>query len=337
MDDLFTDAIEKLFAQRSMPQQVRAIEDGGSAQSLWREIQESGFADALVPENQGGAGLALADVFGILLACGSHALPVPLAPTMLARAILVQAGQSVPEGPISIAGAAVESKRGLECPQVAFARVSEWVLVRLGETCTLLAIDDATLTPTEVHGSLVGSLCWTLRPTGTACFASTLDLQAAAACLFAAQLAGAMERVFAMTVDYANERTQFGRPIGKFQAVQQQISVMAEQVFAARMAAQIGCDSGTHAPDPLRAAVAKARTSEAVVPVAAIAHAVHGAIGITEEYDLQLYTRRLYEWRTAFGSESYWNQKIGESLLRDRTETVLPFLRERVSARSDTA
>jgi len=97
------------------------------------------------------------------------------------------------------------------------------------------------------------------------------------------------------------------------------------------MAAQMGCASATHVPDPLLAAVAKARTSEAAVKVAAIAHAVHGAIGITEEHDLQLYTRRMHEWRRAFGSESYWNRKIGEALRRDERGTTLSFIRERLS------
>jgi enoyl-CoA hydratase/carnithine racemase len=67
-----------------------------------------------------------------------------------------------------------------------------------------------------------------------------------------------------------------------------------------------------------RAAMAKARTSEAAVLVANHAHALHGAIGVTEEYGLQLFTRRLHEWRMAHGSEAYWNQRIGEELLRAR-------------------
>lgn len=333
--DFFSDAIERLFAAKSTPQQIRAIEGGGSAVSLWREIHESGFADALVGETQGGAGLGLADVFGVLLACGGHALPVPLALTMLARAALAEAGQVIPDGPITVATAAVETPDGgLECPHVAYARVSESVLVILKGTCTLLAIGGATLTPTGVHGSLAGDLRWTPRPSGSACFVSPLDWQAAGACLFATHLAGAMERIFASTVRYANERSQFGRQIGKFQAVQQQISVMAELVSAARMAAQMGCSATGYAPDPLFAAVAKARTSEAVVAIAAIAHAVHGAIGITEEYDLQLYTRRLHEWRTAFGSETYWNRRIGDSLLRDETRASLTFIRERLFPRT---
>ncbi|WP_423739669.1 acyl-CoA dehydrogenase family protein [Cupriavidus basilensis] len=134
------------------------------------------------------------------------------------------------------------------------------------------------------------------------------------ACLHAVQLAGAMSHVFDMTLRYANDRQQFGRAIGKFQAIQHQVSVMAEHVTAARMAAQIACAGGGWRPDPLRAAIGKLNASEAVTPVAAIAHAVHGAIGITEEYDLQIYTRRLHAWRLADGSQTYWARVVGEAV-----------------------
>ena len=50
---------------------------------------------------------------------------------------------------------------------------------------------------------------------------------------------------------------------------------------------------------------------EAATRVAATAHAVYGAIGISEEHDLQLFTRRLHEWRLADGSETYWNRLLG--------------------------
>ncbi|CPJ26546.1 acyl-CoA dehydrogenase [Bordetella pertussis] len=66
---------------------------------------------------------------------------------------------------------------------------------------------------------------------------------------------------------------------------------------------------------PGRLAVAKARASEAAALAANTAHAVHGAIGVTEEYDLQLYTRRLHGWRLAHGSEAYWHQVVGAALM----------------------
>jgi alkylation response protein AidB-like acyl-CoA dehydrogenase len=65
----------------------------------------------------------------------------------------------------------------------------------------------------------------------------------------------------------------------------------------------------------MSAAAAKSRASEAAVSVANTGHALHGAIGVTAEYDLQLYTRRLHEWRLAHGSEAWWNLKLGHAVL----------------------
>jgi len=144
---------------------------------------------------------------------------------------------------------------------------------------------------------------------------AALDVRTLQAAVVAAQMAGALKAVFDRTLQYANERQQFGRPIGKFQAIQHQLAVMSEHVFAARMAAQLGCSGAGVIPDRLRVATAKARCSEAALVVSELAHAIHGAIGFTAEYDLQLFTRRLHAWRQTAGSEAYWHGVAGEALL----------------------
>ncbi len=154
-----------------------------------------------------------------------------------------------------------------------------------------------------------------------------------AAVVTAAQIVGALERVLELSIAFANQRVQFGRPIGKFQAIQHQLAVMAEQVAAARMAAQLGCQGGGKREGPglvparLHAAVAKSRTSEAAGIVAPMAHAIHGAIGITAELDLQLYTRRLHAWRAEHGSELAWHRVLGEAVLAADQPLNLDFMR----------
>ncbi|MNG36961.1 hypothetical protein D3C84_1241600 [compost metagenome] len=64
--------------------------------------------------------------------------------------------------------------------------------------------------------------------------------------------------------------------------------------------------------------------------VASTAHALHGAIGVTEEFDLQLYSRRLHEWRMADGSEAYWNRVVGETMLGGSAPSVLQFVMEEI-------
>ena len=146
----------------------------------------------------------------------------------------------------------------------------------------------------------------------------------------AAAIAGAGDRVLAMTIDYANQRVQFGKPIAKQQAVQQQLAVMAEHVVMARIAGQIGCAHGLMPPLEI-AAIAKQGASRAAVPIAAIAHAVHGAIGISEAHDLSLYTRRLHQWRSIHGSESYWAEQLGRARLTSPILTTTDYIRSLTS------
>jgi acyl-CoA dehydrogenase len=209
---------------------------------------------------------------------------------------------------------------------VPFGRVADRVLAAVEGATVLLPVAQARATPGVFP--LDATLEWSETAVAQARRVDgTPDLEALQACAAAAQLSGALMHTFQRTLQYANERQQFGRPIGKFQAIQHQLSVISEHTFAARMAAQIGCHAAAATPDRLRVAVAKARTSEAALEVAALAHSIHGAIGFTAEFDLQLYTRRLHAWRQAAGSESYWHDVLGEELVDRREGLALDLVR----------
>jgi acyl-CoA dehydrogenase len=327
MDDLLTDALRSLLCDLCTPERVRAAEAGQSVDDFWSQLEASGFADALVPEAQGGAGLALSDAFALLELCGAHAVPVPLGHTMLARAWLADANARWPAGSIVIARATALDDGAIRCARAPFGRVADWVLTAASGDTLLLPVAEADAAPAVFP--LDATLEWpaaavsrALRLAGRA-----PDIETLQACCAAAQIAGALMSVFSRTLQYANERQQFGRPIGKFQAIQHQLSVLSEHVFAARMAAQIGCHAPGAMPDALRVAIAKARTSEAALEAAAIAHSIHGAIGFTAEYDLQLYTRRLHAWRQAAGSESYWHEALGRELVERRDGRIIDLIR----------
>lgn len=325
MDNIFGDAAERLFAQTCTPDVIRRLERGQPSGDAWQACEDAGFADALVLEDHGGAGLGLADALPVVLAAGRHLCPYPIAHTLLARAWLSRAQRPQASGAIALAphGLAIDGGR-IAGERVAWARSADYVLAGIDGQTWLLPVQAARVEPNGVHGSLDGSVSWALSDAERLDNPAPLDTMAAAA--YAGLIAGAMDRVLAMTLDYANQRTQFGKPIGRFQAVQQQISEMAEHVWAARMATQLAFQGDDGLPRPLLAALGKARASQAVPRVADIAHAVHGAIGVTEEFDLQLYTRRLREWRLAAGSESHWHDRIGADALASRAD-ALTYLR----------
>lgn len=325
MDNLLGDAAERLFAQTCTPGQLRRIEQGHSVADAWAACEAAGFADALVPDAQGGAGLDLPDALPVVLAAGRHLCPYPIAHTLLARAWLANAERPRPAGSITIAahGLAVQGKR-VTGNNVPWVRVADNVLAQINGQAWLLPVQAGCIQPNGIHGSLDGEASWALAD--AECLGSGTLLDELSATAYAGLMAGALDRVLALTLDYANTRSQFGKPIGRFQAVQQQISVMAEQVWAVRMAAQLAFQGQGGLPQALLAAMGKARASQAVPLVADIAHAVHGAIGITAEYDLQLHTRRLRDWRLAGGSESYWHERIGAHALGSGAD-ALTYLR----------
>ena len=304
-----------------MPAVVRAIEAGGSPLGLWQTLEASGFLELLAPEADSGAALALPDLFPILVSFGRYAVPVPVAQTIAARALLVS--QAVPRGMVTLAAALRREAGGaLCCPLTPCGMLADYILAQEGDALLLLPAALATREATGVHRSLAATLRWPDERQATRLPGAVARLPAFAAAVHAAMLSGAMNRVLEMTLQYCNDRVQFGKSLGKFQAVQHQLSIMAEHTAAASIASEAAFRTDASAPSLLAAAIAKSRTSEAAALVASIAHALHGAIGVTEEYDLQLLTRRLHEWRMAHGSEAYWNKLVGERVL----ESDLPLV-----------
>lgn len=306
---------DKMLETIATPTAVRAIEAGGAASAMWNALAESGFLDALASEEDGGAGLSLGDLEPLIEAVGAHAVPLPVAETMAARALLAKAGIRAPEGPIALATSHISGQI------VPCGLVATHVLIDAGATLILADITDLSVAPTGVHNTLTARLTWNGTPKGQSFARPGHGLRPLAAVLRSALIAGAVGRLTVMTAAYANERVQFGKPIGRQQALQQNLAVMAEDMIAARIAAQLGCAHGIDV-SLAAAATAKITTSAVAARIAATAHAVHGAIGISEAYDLQLLTRRLHEWRLADGSESYWQGLLGSARLADTTNSV---------------
>lgn len=336
MDQLFNDAADKLLANLCSLETVRQVELTHDASLMWAAIEDSGFIDAWVGEDLGGAGLKWHDTFGLLLAAGRHALPLPLGPTMYVRSLLAQSGHVQIQGCATLTTQAIETPDGeVVAHAVPFGRVAAWVAMNLNGKAWLLPTSTAAHEGPAVHGSLQSRLRWAAWPAGVVSLGDIKPLREVGATLWAGMMAGAMTAVFERTVAYANERSQFGKSIGKFQAIQQQLSQMAEHVHAVHMAAEMAFFHGApFSGDPM-AALAKGRASEAVSLVAATAHGVHGAMGTTAEYPLHQWTRRLHEWRMDFGSEAYWQQLVGEALLQDSALCVLDFLLTRLDTETD--
>ncbi|MBI4267067.1 MAG: acyl-CoA/acyl-ACP dehydrogenase [Chloroflexi bacterium] len=139
-----------------------------------------------------------------------------------------------------------------------------------------------------------------------------IDKAALAKC---AEMLGGMQQVLDMTVAYAKERKQFDRPIGSFQVIQHYCAAMATEVEGARFGvyrAAWALSKGL--PCRKEIAVAKAFVSDASHRLASLAHQIHGAIGITMDHDLQLYTRRLKAGALSFGDADFYREVVAREM-----------------------
>lgn len=348
-DALIEDSAARLFAGQVGKAQREQAEDGHFDSSLWRQMSDSGFALALACEAAGGIGASWRAAYPILRGLGYWQVPLPLAETMVAAQLLSLAGLPIPDGPLTL----VEQGQGNDlrvdgnrlsgtAHRVPWARHAVAVLASLTDgRIALLALRGApgvTIEPASNHAGLPSDTLHLVQASGT--FARNplpiaQPVWTLGALARSAMMVGALEWVLEQSARYAGERVQFGKPIGKNQAIQQQLALLAGDVAAARVAALVAV---ADAPDAsalecgatfFSTAVAKVRCGEAATRGSGIAHQVHGAIGFTHEHPLHFATRRLWAWREEFGSEAQWAQRLGQAAIAARGAGFWPAVTER--------
>ena len=333
----------RLFTQHVQRSTLTEADGGAWPSTLWEEVEAAGLPLALTAEDDGGVGLSATDAMGLVRLAAYHCLPVPLAETMLAQAVWTAAGGTLPGGSISFAAATVRLSPSSD--GATLQGKADWVPWggQVGHIL-LQATDPAgarylVLLPQTQAGSpqavrnLAGEPRATLEPDGVRVSAELVrpapdgaDLLLHGACLRAQQMVGAMQRCLADSVEYANNRTQFGRPIGKFQAVQHMLAVAAVELGAATAAADQAAEAFGTERYSFAVAIAKARCGEASGKVAGVAHQVHAAMGFTQELPLHFATRRLWSWREEFGAEPYWQDVIGRRVAASGGEALWAML-----------
>ena len=129
------------------------------------------------------------------------------------------------------------------------------------------------------------------------------------------EIVGNIQQVLEMTTDYAKERKQFDRPIGSFQIMQHYCADMATDVEGARLATyQAAWMLSEGLPCTKEAAIAKVWVGEASQRVIALAHQIHGAIGVTMDHDLQFYTRRAKAAELSFGDANFYREIVANEM-----------------------
>jgi len=350
---ILEDTVTRLFTERVTHDLLTDAESGTWPAALWRAVEENGLTRTHVPESLGGAGGGWEEAFVILRAAGRHAAPIPLAETMLASWLLAAAGIEAPAGPLTVLIDPAPERalsgdrltlRAARVPWGSAAGHAVFVVPRGGKTQVgLVATDVAAKTRGEnlareprdemtFDRAPVVTLAATNLPAGV--------VRLLGAMVRSAQMAGALGYLLTQSVRYAGERVQFGRPIGKFQAIQQELARLAGEAAASQVAVEAAFAAmGRAAPEPgawrdgddptFEIAVAKARVGEATEIAPGIAHQVHGAIGFTYEHALHFATRRLWSWRAEFGAGNEWARLLGRRAIALGADGLWPDLTSR--------
>jgi acyl-CoA dehydrogenase len=127
--------------------------------------------------------------------------------------------------------------------------------------------------------------------------------------------AGALAATAQITIDYTNERRQFGKPVASFQAVQQHLVIAAQSAVRAQMAADIAVRALARGELTIEIAAARVIVDDAIGLGTRAAHQAHGAMGVTREYPLHQLTRRLWAWRHEWGSTTQWRRQLGGQVI----------------------
>ena len=324
---LLIETADRLFADLSARR-------GEGFDSLWPAIAEAGFPLLLVPEAEGGFGGTWGDACAVLRLAGYHGLPLPLGEAVVAAWVASRGGLPQPNGLATLApdvsGSLSDSFTG-RVSGVPWGRSAEQIVATLDGEAIVLSMRDAVSMETRENtaGEPRDTLQFEHAPVGRIVGADVVLL---GALVRTAQIAGALDAALARSIDYANERIQFGKPIGKFQALQQNLAVFAEEAAAVNCAAPAAFRAMASGHAAFETAAAKLRANMAIGVATAIAHQVHGAIGFTREFGLHHLTNRLYAWRSEFGNDRFWSERLGRRIAAAGADAFWPNLTERSDA-----
>jgi alkylation response protein AidB-like acyl-CoA dehydrogenase len=299
---LIIDTAEKIFTDHCDKNLWDATEQGAFPTELWQQLTENGFHQLGSPNS----GTQTKDLFAFLKVCGRFAAPLPMAEILLANQWL---GASAPTQGF----ASIGTKAGDSLVQVPWGRQAALTIGVEAGSHEVSVFNSATL---QQRGANLAGEARDTMIAGAAIQCVELDDAPYTQMALARTnlMAGCLQAVLDLGLQFAAERSQFGRSISKFQAIQHSLAVVGTEVAASQRAADAGVDAMGTERFEQEVAAAKARVGEAVGIVAEQVHQVHGAMGYTYEHRLHHFTRRLWAWRDEWGNEFYWQTKLGQHL-----------------------
>ncbi|MPY96443.1 MAG: acyl-CoA dehydrogenase [Actinophytocola sp.] len=313
----FAASIDDLLAAADTPSVVRAWSHGEHEQGLrlWRQLADLGVTGLAVPEEHGGLDASAVDLTVAVEVLGRHAVPGPVVESLAALPVLLADSGATRWLPGLASGGSLGTLAW--SPHVPYAVdadvadvrvcVSDGVLREFGPMAPLSSVDASRrLSAVDVRGEI--------------CPARTDRAWSFGVLACAAQLLGAGRRLLDMSVEYATQRSQYGNPIGGYQAIKHLLADVVTQLELARpllYGAAVSLD--TASPNAARdVSAARVACADAAYLAARTALQVHGAIGYTAEHDLSLWLTKVRALRSAWGTQAWHRAQVLAALTTER-------------------
>ncbi|HWL13641.1 MAG TPA: acyl-CoA dehydrogenase family protein [Ureibacillus sp.] len=328
MKDMIVEVVERIFKEKVEKETVDLLEADAWSQEVWEVILENEIDKVAVTEAHGGAGGDYEDLFQLYRLMGKYAVPIPFIEHTLAN-LALEFANLPPQTELSTVHLATkpldvkEGKASGILKHVPWARYAEKLVTLATEqgrpSLILLDLKDAQVqNQTNLAAEPRDNVAFTdatilaNHPLTDEQLKFLQQLQTAAT---VSKMAGAIDRAFELSVQFSKEREQFGRPIHRFQLVQQHLAILAgeQALSAAALENIIAALQREEAGDEI--AFARLKLDDASRIVATSAHQVHAAIGVTHEHRLHHYTRRLWAWRDEDFHAKYWKKELAKKLL----------------------
>jgi alkylation response protein AidB-like acyl-CoA dehydrogenase len=325
-----------------------AVDDeSGKPAPFWKDVVSAGWTGLHVPEEFGGQGFGLAELAVVTEELGRAVAPGPFLPTVLAAAVISEAGTDEQRqrwlpglcsgsaiAAVGVGGSARCTAHGLSGDAGVVLGALDADVLLLADGPDLIVVEPGAALRVEASGAVdptrpVARVRCESAPVVDLLPGATRIARRVGLILAAAEAVGGMHACVEMTVAYATQREQFGRPIGSFQAVKHHC---ADMLLDAELASAATWDATRPVADldeaDLVAAMAAACALPAYLRVAELAIQVHGGIGYTWEHDAHLYLRRAAALAAVFEASEPPTQRVaamrGNGMRRGRSLDLPP-------------
>lgn len=304
----FAETINHVLGSECAPATLREAADapaGALDRRLWNHLSATGLPDMLAPEADGGLGLDATWAVPTLVETGRFAVPLPILETLFVSA------------PFGVTGMATSDLGGLFAP---CALDADRLVTIVEGRLVAFEPDEVALAPVRTVDPTRRAATITPRGAGTILTddPGRIDrLVDSAVVGAAAQLCGLAQQMLDLTCTYVQERHQFGRPIGSFQAIKHHLADALLRLEFARPAVDRAAHTVAQGTDEWRerdVSMAKVLAADAAEFTAQVALQSHGAIGYTTEHDLHFYMKRTWALIRSWGDQNYHYGRIERAL-----------------------